>query len=167
MKLYYEELYRYGIKFTLDAAETKDSVNQFFLYFWEQRNKLQPVENPKAYIFTSYKHWLLAWLRQQKQRKTFPLPEDTAQQLSEPSYEHYLIEQVQDEELAEALRQAIATLPARQRQLLQLRFYEHLSHEEIAEKTSLSIRTVYNKLHEAVKKLRTNSLITCLKTRFL
>ena len=34
-----------------------------------------------------------------------------------------------------------------------------LTNEEIAEKTSLSVRTVYNKLHEALKKLRSNKAI--------
>ena len=61
------------------------------------------------------------------------------------------------------LKNAIAALPVRQRKLLQLRFYEHLAFEAIAESTSLSVRTIYNKLHEAIKKLRSNSSIKKLR----
>ena len=35
-----------------------------------------------------------------------------------------------------------------------LAFFAYMGFEEIAERTSLSLRTVYNKLHEAIKKLR-------------
>ncbi len=35
-----------------------------------------------------------------------------------------------------------------------MRFYEGLSYEEIVQRTGLTHRTVYNKVHEAIKKLR-------------
>ena len=84
-------------------------------------------------------------------------------ELAEQSYEDYLVGQVCNEELAHVLKIAIAALPVRQRKLLQLRFYEQLGFEEIAERTSLSVRTIYNKLHEAIKKLRSNSSIQKLR----
>ena len=64
------------------------------------------------------------------------------------------------------LRNAVESLPERQRELVQLRFYEHMSYEEIAMKTSLSVRTVYNKLHEAIKKLRSPVLKSHLSRNF-
>lgn len=161
MSRYYNELFRYGVKFTGNVEDTKDNVNQFFIHFWDNREKLEKVENLKAYIFVSFKRFLIA--RMQQQNRTSALPEHPTAELTEPSYEEYLIAQIKDEELAKAFRTAIEALPARQKQLLQLRFYEHLSYEEIAQKTSLSVRTVYNKLHEAVKKLRTNSLISRMR----
>jgi RNA polymerase sigma-70 factor (ECF subfamily) len=74
-------------------------------------------------------------------------------------YETFIIATQKDEMIKEALQQAIASLPRRQRQLLQLRYYEQMGYEEIADKTSLSVRTVYNKLHEALKKLRSGSAL--------
>jgi len=35
-----------------------------------------------------------------------------------------------------------------------MKFYEGLSYEEIVERTGLSHRTVYNKIYEALKKLK-------------
>ncbi len=163
MSLYYNELFRYGVKFTGDVEETKDALNQFFLHFWDNRDKLGKVENLKAYLFVSYKRWLITWLRQSKKNLPFSPTDNLANELIELSYEEYLVKQSRDEELGQVLKEAIETLPPRQRQLLQLRFYEHLDFEEIAERTSLTVRTVYNKLHEAIKKLRDHHLIKRFK----
>jgi len=163
MGLYYDDLFRYGIKFTGDADETKDAINQFFIHFWDNRDKLGNVDNLKAYLFVSFRRWLIARLQQSKKYRQVSLDDNLSNVLVEQSYEEYLVWQISNEELALVLKNAIAALPVRQRKLLQLRFYEHLGFEEIAEKTSLSVRTIYNKLHEAIKKLRNNSSIKKLR----
>lgn len=48
----------------------------------------------------------------------------------------------------------INALPARQRELIMLKFYEGLSYEAITQKTGLTHRTVYNKIHEALYKIK-------------
>jgi len=163
MGLYYDDLFRYGIKFTADVEGTKDSLNQFFIHFWDNRDKLEKVDNLKAYLFVSFKRWLIAGLQQSKKNRLVNLTDNLSDELTEQSYEDYLVTQIRNEELALVLKNAIRTLPERQRKLLQMRFYEHLGFEEIAERTSLSIRTIYNKLHEAIKKLRSNSSVKKLR----
>ena len=162
MRLYYDELFRYGVKFTADAEETKDALNQFFIHFWDNRRKLDKVENLKAYLFVSYKRWLIMYLRQRNSRP-LTLSESLMSDVAEQSYEDYLVKQIHDKELALVLQEAVKSLPERQRQLLQMRFYEHLDYETIAKKTSLTVRTVYNKLSEAIKKLRSHKRIEKLR----
>ncbi len=161
MGMYYEELFRYGVKFTGDAEETKDALNQFFIHFWDNRSKLEKVENLKGYLFVSYKRWLIAAMRKTKKYRSISL--DHTEEPAEQSYEEFLVTQIRDAELASILKEAIKALSPRQRQLLQLRFYEHMEIDEIASRTSLSIRTIYNKLHEAIKKLRTFQSIKKLR----
>jgi RNA polymerase sigma factor (sigma-70 family) len=163
MGLYYDELFRYGIKFTADVEGTKDALNQFFIHFWDNREKLEKVDNLKAYLFVSYKRWLIVHLQQNKKNRSLSLSDNFIADLTEQPYEEYLVKQIRYEELSTVLKDAIKTLPNRQRQLLQMRFYEHMNFEEIAQKTSLSIRTIYNKLHEAIKKLRTHTAIKKLR----
>ena len=165
MSQYYDELFRYGVKFAANADDTKDCLNQFFIHVWENRDKLQKADNLKAYLFVSYKRWLLNFLRQHRKNRVLRLSESLENNLGERSYEDYLVEQIKENELAQALRNAIEELPRRQKQLLQLRFYEHLSYEEISQKTLLSTRTVYNKLHEAIKKLRSGKLLFQLREK--
>lgn len=163
MGLYYEELFRYGIKFTGDVDATKDALNQFFIHFWDNRDKLGTVENVKAYLFVSYKRWLITMLRQKEKDRVVELSDAANIDLVEQPYEEYLIQQIRDQELRDIFKEAIIELPQRQRQLLQMRFYEHMDFDEIARHTSLSIRTIYNKLHEAIKRLREQARIKSLR----
>ena len=163
MGLYYDDLFRYGIKFTADVEATKDALNQFFIHFWDNRDKLGKVDNLKAYLFVSFKRWLIVQLQHSKRNRHVSITDAVCNELTEQSYEDFLVGQISNEELGHILKEAISALPVRQRKLLQMRFYEHLGFSEIAEKTSLSVRTIYNKLHEAIKKLRNNTSIKKLR----
>ncbi len=163
MGLYYDELFRYGIKFTADVEGTKDALNQFFIHFWDNRAKLAKVDNLKGYLFVSYKRWLIVSIRKSQKDRPVSLTGSLISEPAEQSYEEYLVKQIREDEESLVLKDAIKTLPERQRQLLQMRFYENMGFAEIAERTSLSLRTVYNKLHEAIKKLRTHQSIKKLK----
>lgn len=156
MAMYYNDLFRYGIRFTADAENTKDIVNQFFLHLWDYRDKFAAADNIKAYLIVSFKRFLINELR-----KSFPFTSiaDYPEELMEHSYEDYIIHFQEDESLRAAMHHSIQALPARQKELLVLRFYDNLSYEEIASKSSLSVRTVYNKIHLALKKLRSLELL--------
>jgi RNA polymerase sigma-70 factor (ECF subfamily) len=71
-----------------------------------------------------------------------------------PTPEENLIQKDEQQHLCRLLMDYINELPSRQRELIHLRFYEGLSYDEIAQHTGLSHRTVYNKIYEALKKLR-------------
>src|SRR5688500_12465875 len=115
MRLYYDELFRYGVKFTADVEETKDALNQFFIHFWDNRDKLEKVENLKAYLFVSYKRWLIVHLRKlQKSRSLFLSENLLSTELSTYSYEEYLEKQIRNEDLARVMKEAINSLPPRQ-----------------------------------------------------
>lgn len=165
MDQYYNELFRYGVKFTADIEGTKDNINQFFIHIWVNRDKLENVQDLKAYIFVSYKRWLITYLQHKQKYPHISLDDQSGFELSEKSFEDFLVQQIKDKELSRAFLEAIALLPKRQKELLKLRFYDHLSFEEIASLTSLSIRTVYNKLHEAINKLRNNSSLIHLRKK--
>ena len=151
MTQYYSDLYKYGLKFTADAALTKELINKFFLHVWDHRDKFLQATQTKSYLIVSFKRLLIQQLRQQK---IFVSDEHLDDVLIEQPYETYIIAAQQSTALKSKLAKVISALPKRQKQLLQMRFYEQMSYEEIAKATSLSTRTVYNKLHEAIKKLR-------------
>lgn len=151
MTFYYNDLFRYGMKFTADKDLTKDIIGQFFLHIWDHREKFTSAENIKAYLIVSFKRFLFDYLSKISRQLNFL---EAEMPCYEYPYEEYIISFQNKENVKALLLRAIRELPQRQQELVQLRFYDQLSYEEIAEKTSLSIRTVYNKLHEAIKKLR-------------
>jgi RNA polymerase sigma-70 factor (ECF subfamily) len=163
MTLYYNDLFRYGIQFTADMENTKDIVNEFFLHTWEHREKFVSAVNIKAYLVVSFKRFLINHLR-----KSFPFKSvaDYPEEPMEHSYEDYIVSFGENEALKKALYSSIQLLPARQKELIMLRFYYGMSYEEIAEKNSLTIRTVYNKISLALKKLRSSELIQQIRKNY-
>ena len=154
--LYYNDLFRYALKFTAEPELTKELVNQFFIHAWENRSNFSQAKKLQPYLMVSFKRFLIAWYRT-NQKKNFRTPE--AIELIAQPYEEYIISLQKDACLKQALHEAIQSLSKRQRQLVQLRFYEQLTYEQISETTALSIRTIYNKLNIALKKLRSNKLL--------
>ncbi|WP_153796082.1 RNA polymerase sigma factor [Foetidibacter luteolus] len=163
MMLYYADLFKYAVKFLRNPDTAKDIINQFFVHVWDRREKLAEVVSVKNYLVVSFRHFLLKHLEMMKREKESGYNYLQTEALAEQSFEEYAGLHQKDAALSHALQQAISALPERQKQLVQLRFYEQLSCDEIAEKTSLNIRTVYNKLHEAISRLRSPELVSKLK----
>jgi RNA polymerase sigma factor (sigma-70 family) len=151
---YYHSLLFVGLKEIKDAGLVKDAIQQQFLYLWEKRETIQMADNVKSYLFTSFLRKLTVdWKRS---GKAVNLQVAWNNHSKEPVYtpEESLIAKDEQNHLSRILVQHINELPARQRELITLRFYEGLSYDEIVQKTGLTHRTVYNKIHEALKKLK-------------
>lgn len=157
LKLYeefYPQLYRYGIKYTADQDLIKDQINEVFTYLYEKRARIGQVVHVKAYIFQCFKNSFFHQLKKSPHFETLAEPDREVTGPAERPYEDYIIQLQAEERIKGSLRSALAKLTKRQRVLIQLRYYEELSIDQIALKTGLSSRTIYNKLHEGLKILR-------------
>src|SRR5437868_9975825 len=63
MTLYYNDLFKYGLKFTADRSLTKDIIQQFILHIWANRTKFQVAENVDRYLFVAFKRFIIQELR--------------------------------------------------------------------------------------------------------
>ena len=153
---YYHSLLFIGLKHIPDSDLVKDVIQQQFLYFWEKRATLLPAKNVKSYIIISFLRRLTGdWVRA---RKTVPLEvawsRKEEEEYSECSCEETLILKDAHDSICRNLAQIINSLPARQRELIQLRFYDGLGYDAMVEKTGLTHRTIYNKIHEALGRIK-------------
>lgn len=147
---YYSPFFVWGCKWLGGEADfVKDQLQDFFIYIWEKREKLSPEINVKAYLLTSFRRQLIyQWKKYQKTKPT----EELAKSLD--FYDSELL----DPELITAqfskLEKALVLLSPAQREVVELRFLENKSMQEIADHKNTSIRTVYNLLHRGINKLR-------------
>jgi len=153
-KKYYHTLLFIGLKEMKDAQLVKDTIQQLFLYLWEKRETIHKAIDVRSYLVTSFLRKLTVdWKKSQKagvlQVVLNTYPEDPQ---SNP--EEKLIRKDEQSHLFKLLMDRINELPNRQKELIILRFYEGLTYEEIVQRTGLSHRTVYNKIHEGLKKLK-------------
>lgn len=149
---FYQPLLFFGLKYKAETTLVKDAINQLFLYLWEKRDGLHAARNVRNYLYTSLRRLLARQVLQDNLVPTDLLGEE-GQPVVPSREESWIAEQELDQQ-AILMAAAINKLPARQRQLLQMKYYEALSYEEIAGKTGLSVRTIYNKIHEAITRLR-------------
>jgi RNA polymerase sigma factor (sigma-70 family) len=147
---YYSTFFVWGCKWLSGEPDfVKDQLQDFFIYIWEKRDKLSLDVNVKAYLLTSFRRQLIyQWKRYQK---------------TQPTEEFYYSLSLHDSELLDAdlitaqfskLEKALLLLSPAQREVVELRFLENKSMQEIADHKNTSIRTVYNLLHRGINKLR-------------
>jgi RNA polymerase sigma factor (sigma-70 family) len=161
-KKYYHTLLFIGLKEIKDASLVKDTIQQLFLYLWEKRETIQHAVNVKSYLITSFRRKLNTdWKASKKLGSLALIPEDYCND-REPNPEEKMVKSEEQSNLSLRLTNQINQLPNRQKELIIQRFYDGSSYEEIAQNTGLSLRTVYNKIHEGIKKLR----LDMEKTRF-
>ena len=151
---YYHSLLFIGLKEIKDASLVKDAIQQQFLYLWEKRETIQEAKNVKSYLITSFLRKLTSdW---KKLERTGNLQVAWSNQSEEPlpTPEESLIVKDGQKQVYKLLMYHINALPDRQKELIMLKFYEGLTYEEIVQKTGLAHRSVYNKIPEALKKLK-------------
>lgn len=151
---YYHSLLFIGLKEIKDAGLVKDAIQQQFLYLWEKRESIQEAKNVRSYLITSFLRKLTSdW---KKLEKTGNLQVAWSHHSGEPlpTPVECLIAKDDHKQLYKILTYHINALPARQKELIVLKFYEGFTYEEIVQKTGLTHRSVYNKIYEALKKLK-------------
>ena len=153
-KDYYTSLFHYGFSITKDRELTKDCIQELFLEIWNGRSSLKKdVMNVRCYLCTWLRRKIgrTQWLTvREKSGEEYAENSDPA----ESSYEELLIAFQETEDKKEKLNRALDKLTKKQIEIVRLKFYENLSYAAIADKTSLTTRTVYNIIYEAMHHLR-------------
>ncbi len=92
---------------------------------------------------------------QRQGQKLLPIHPSTEDCLpATASVEETLIELQEYELLKQRTARLLDHLTERQQQLIKLRFIEEMSYENIALRLNISVRTVYNSIHESIKALK-------------
>jgi len=136
-----------------DRREAEDLLHDVFIEVWRQAGDYDQSRG-------SVRAWLLMRMRSRaldrrkaavfSKRADLPTPEAVADAVGDP---------VSGEDPAlgpdrQAVRRALAQLPAEQRQVLELGYFEGLSSSEIAERVRAPIGTVKSRVAAALSKLR-------------
>lgn len=133
-----------------DREEAKDIVQDVFFYLWDNAEKIRIDESIKSYLFSSVKHKALNNIRHYK---IIDLHSDRIK-------EAYLKAEEEDlrifEDRIEEVTEAIELLPAKMRQVVDLRIKNEMKYEEIAEYLKISKNTVKTHLKRAIKIIKSN-----------
>lgn len=131
------------------AAEAEDTVQEVVVDLWEMREKLRHVKNIEGYAMRSLQNRCRSVLRRQRM-----LTADDLEACVDISDEEAMAEAALTQERAARLDRALAQLPERQREAIQMRYIDQLSHEEMQRRLGMSSTNVYATLSRAVSTLK-------------
>lgn len=150
-ELYANSLLKYGLQITNDRELVRDVIQEVFISIW--RNAHPEISSVKNYLFVSFRRRLLRSIKEQRRRKEFD--EKTPRLEEEISSPLEMgIHQENQAHLRLSVRALLNGLPARQREIIFLRFYEELEYDEIARIMDLGYQSTRNLLFKALKNLR-------------
>jgi len=156
MRLYethYQAMYSFGFRVYPDKDMIKDTIHEVFCELWDKQSGLPAVLNVKAYLFTYLKRKILKEL----EKKYVALSQEHIQSMIfERPYEDLLIAQQTDDATKLQLQMSLTKLTPGQLEIIQLKYFELLDYDQIGERLQIQPRTVYNKISEALKALRSH-----------
>jgi len=150
-------LYRFAWNILENEEECKDAVQEVFIWFWNNRRKLQIIAL-KFYLLAAIKHKLIRAIQKSKRKEEILLKRN------ETSIS-YMDNPLELMELKNFIIQFKEGLPPRAKEIFHLSREEYLSNKSIAEKMQISEKTVENQMTITLKKLKhslRNSFICCL-----
>ncbi|SEN99950.1 RNA polymerase sigma factor, sigma-70 family [bacterium A37T11] len=150
---FHDALYNYGKRYTSDTELIEDAIQDLFLRIWKNRKNLRQPPSLKNYLYKGFRNHLSDKLKAGN-RYVLNKPEEGPEFEFILSAEHIIINNEQKEQLSKRLAVAIATLTARQREAIFLRFYEEFSYQEVATILDLSVKDTYKLMGRAIDALR-------------
>lgn len=147
---YYSTFFIWGCKWLGGEHDfVRDQLHDFFIYIWERRDKLSVDINVKAYLLTSFRRQLFyQWKKYKKLESTSEFADFPETDESELLRAELITEQFSK------LEKALTLLSPAQREVIELRFLQNKSLQEISDLKNTTIRTTYNLLHRGISKLR-------------
>lgn len=150
---HFQRIYKYAYYRTMDVNEAEEITSQTFLAALESIQTFEYRNIPVAVWLYKIASNVLADLYRKK-GKTVELTDETARGDSSCEPEQVVLGRSEREQLVQQLNR----LPSAQQQALVLRYFQNLSHQEIAQ--------VMDKTEGAVKQLLHRGL-TCLRERMV
>ena len=142
-------LLQYARRITGDREQARDVVQETFIKF--QRNgAVRRQDEPATWLFTVCRNAALNVCR--KERRMMHLDEQLIE--ARESEQPMPFNQLEQKEATGFLLRIVGTLPVRQQEVIQLKFQNDLTYQQIAEIMQTTANNVGVLLHTALKTLR-------------
>lgn len=141
-------LFRYLRRRGASTEVAEDLIQKAFLYVWEHRQRIDPEQSLRGYLFRIGYTRMLNHVRDTISRDTEATPDDHAASTPTP------VDEATYRDLHEALDAAIEQLPERRREVFELCFVEDLTYREAADALDISHKTVESHMRHAFQDLR-------------
>jgi RNA polymerase sigma factor (sigma-70 family) len=151
----YRLLFNYATKFTKDTELIKDCIQDLFLELWYRRTRLTDTSYVTVYLICALRNNLLRKLKLNNRLDDSADITVSCEAFTDNlTVETMLISSESMSQKEREIRNAINRLPARQQEVIFLKFYEGLSNDEIAKVMEIERQTVSNFIYRAIGQLK-------------
>ena len=152
-----EKLFTYILFVVRDREMANDMFQETFFKVVSRLQQGKYIANGKfsAWLMRIAHNVIMDWYRQQRAQNIVDAPKENdlsnvGSTLLESSREGELV----NNQVMEDVRRMVSHLPASQREVVFMRFYQQMSFKEIAEATGVSINTALGRMRYAILNLR-------------
>lgn len=152
-----EKLFTYILFVVRDREMANDMFQETFFKVVSRLQQGKYIANGKfsAWLMRIAHNVIMDWYRQQRAQNIVDAPKENdlsnvGSTLLESSRERELV----NNQVMEDVRRMMSHLPASQREVVFMRFYQQMSFKEIAEATGVSINTALGRMRYAILNLR-------------
>lgn len=154
-KTYYSRLCVFAHSFLQDEDEAEEIVQNVILKLWEQRGKINEIDNMPAYLYRSVRNHCLNAIKHNKISNIYKT--EVWNELKDIEIQATgSISEEEEEKQIKQLKNAIETLPERCQEVLKMSKFEGLKNKEIAEELNISLKAVEANISRAFSLIRKN-----------
>lgn len=147
-------LYSLVLHLLKDPDEAEDVVEETFWQAWRKASSYEPSKGAvSTWLLTIGRRKALDRIRAKKRHKEDPIGRDSAF-ADLPSTALDPLQDAEGAELREHVRTALKELPAEQREVLELGYFNGMSQSEIADAIGQPLGTIKTRMRLAMQKLR-------------
>jgi RNA polymerase sigma-70 factor, ECF subfamily len=149
VKKYQERIYWHVRRIVIDHEDADDVVQEIFIKIYKNLEKFREASQLFTWMYRIATNESLTFIKK-KQRQYMQSIDDV---------QHELVEKIQNgpyidgNEIQRRLQEALLTLPDKQRLVFNMKYFENLKYDQIAEITGTSVGALKASYHLAVKKI--------------
>ena len=149
VRKYQKKIYWHVRKMVIDHDDADDLVQEVFVKVWKNMGNFREDAQLFTWIYRIATNECLNFLRKKKNRFFIPIHDiqnELTKKLDSSPY-------IDGDEIQMKLQKALLKLPDKQRLVFNMKYFDELKYEEIAEITETSVGSLKASYHHAVKKI--------------
>jgi len=153
VRKYQQKIYWHIRKMVIDHDDADDVVQETFIKVWQGLQNFRSDSQLYTWIYRIATNESLNFLQKKRRQNHVPLENDDSLDLLNTLESSISQDYISGDEIQIKLQKALLQLPDKQRLVFNMKYYDDMKYEEIAEITGTSVGALKASYHLAVKKI--------------
>jgi len=150
VKRYEKNLYNYTLRMVSNPADAMDLMQDVFVAVFRSLPTFRGDSPFKGWMFKIAHYRCIEFYRRKKPTQSL---DDVPEQVDDSNDECPEYQAVSGQQVT-ALHKALKTLPVNQKLVVELKFFQHCTFDDIAKQLGISVNTVKSRLYSGLDKLK-------------